>query len=115
MESTSQQTGSFDFLTSYVLQLLEEHGMGDLTDEQKRFYVPQLLSHVERRIGMALLPRLNDEQTEEFTRLANTDTTPEQWKAFWYGAFPQFEQEITQILADFSNSVKNILSKIGNA
>jgi hypothetical protein len=46
----------FDFLTEYVLELLKQNGLGNLSDEQKNAYVPQVLAPVEQRLGLELLP-----------------------------------------------------------
>lgn len=103
---------SFDFLTGYVLKLFEEHGLSDLTDEQKQLYVPQLLSHVERRIGIALLPKLSEADRERFVALSNAETSEEEWKSFWYESISAFEEEVKTVLTEFSDTVGKILSKI---
>ena len=102
----------FDFLTEYVLELLKQNGLGDLTDEQKKTYLPQLLSQVEERIGLELLPKLSDANMEAFAGLAEKETTtPEEWKAFWYAAIPNFEGELQAILTGFTDEVRGILAK----
>jgi hypothetical protein len=111
MQNTSTDN-SFDFLTGYVLQLFEEHGLSDLTEEQKQLYVPQLLSHVERRIGIVLLPKLSDEDRETFVSFTNKEASQEEWKTFWYEAIPTFEEDVKNVLTEFSDSVGKILTKI---
>jgi len=107
-----EQQAQFDFLTDYVLKLLEENGLGDLTDEQKSIYVPQLLGQVEQRLGLALTPKLSDAQLDEFTALVNKQgVAPAEWEAFWKGAIPTFEQDVQNVLLEFSGKVKEILGK----
>jgi len=107
-----EQQAQFDFLTDYVLKLLEENGLGDLTDEQKNVYVPQLLGQVEQRLGLALMPKLDDAQLEQFTALVNkSGAGPAEWEAFWKGAIPTFEQDVQNVLTEFGGKVKEILGK----
>lgn len=101
----------FDFLTEYVLDLLKQNGMEGLTDEQKNVYIPQLLATAEERIGMALLPKLSDEQLKTFSRMVETEgTTPEAWSAFWKGSVPNFEGEVKMVLKQFAEEVRGILT-----
>lgn len=102
---------NFNFLTEYVLKLLEENGMGDLSEEQKNIYVPQILGHVEQRLGMELLPKLNDAQMDELARLMNKETSAQEWSDFWHSNIPTFDDDVEQVLMEFSEKVKNILGR----
>jgi len=105
-----KNTHHFDFLIEYVLALLEENGI-ELTDDQKKIYVPQILAQVEMRLGLELLPKLSDDQKTTFAKLANTEgTSAESWRKFWYQALPSFEEDIKNVLIDFSEKVKQILA-----
>jgi len=103
---------NMDFLTEFVLKILEENSMGDLTAEQKNVYVPRLQAQLEERIGLELLPKLDKEQMENFVELTNRETaTPEEWKNFWYNSIPNFEEELQLVLVKFAEEVKKILTK----
>lgn len=99
-----------DFLIDFILSLLENNGI-ELTESQKKMYVPQLLAQVEARLGLQLLPKLNDAQKEKFAKLTNDKkTTPGEWKKFWY-AVSGFEEDVKSVLGDFAAKVKQGLGK----
>lgn len=101
----------FDFLTTYIEDLLTQVGLGALTDEQKKIYVPQFVSQVEERLGIELLPKLNRDHLAEFADLIErTGVTAEEWKTFWYGAIPNFDEEIKGILLQFAQEVRQIMT-----
>ncbi len=107
----AQDTHHFDFLTEYVLALLEENDI-ELTDDQKKMYVPQILAQLEMRLGLELLPKLSEAQKEKFAKMTNNENiSVEEWKKFWYGAVPTFEIDIKNTLITFAEKVKQILAK----
>lgn len=95
------------FLASFVEEALANSGLGKLTSEQKRQYVPQITALLEERIGLELLPKLSDTQMEDFAEMAaNESATAEEWKAFWEKNIPNFEGEMKRILTDFTKQVQ---------
>ncbi len=106
----AQTTHQFDFLIEYVLALLDENKI-ELSEEQKKIYVPQILAQVEMRLGSKLLPQLDGKQTDKFVKLSNNEnTTPEEWKNFWYESVPSFEEDVKDILVEFAEKTKQILA-----
>src|SRR3989344_8282873 len=80
--------------TSFLAQVAEQilaQNFGALSAEQKQQYTPTLVALLEERVGIELLPKLNDAQTEQFVDLAENDkTTPAEWRGFLSGAGPDF-------------------------
>mgnify|MGYP001559283188 CR=1 FL=1 len=106
----SQTTHQFDFLIEYVLALLEENKI-ELSEEQKKIYVPQILAQVEMRLGAKLLPKLDGKQTDRFVKLSNNEgASPEEWKAFWHESVPTFEEDVKNILTEFAEKTKQLLA-----
>lgn len=106
----SQTTHQFDFLIEYVLALLEENKI-DLSEEQKKIYVPQILAQVEMRLGVKLLPQLDGKQTDMFVKLSNNESaTPEEWKNFWHESVPTFDADVKDILVEFAEKTKQLLA-----
>lgn len=102
----------FDFLEGYVLKLLDDNGLGNLSDEQKGMYVPQLLTLLEERVGLKLLPLLDDKGLDEFNKILEQDSaTAETWKNFWYQNIPNFEDHIKDVLMEFADKVEQILAQ----
>lgn len=107
----AQTTHQFDFLIEYVLALLEENKI-EMSEEQKKVYVPQVLAQLEMRLGLKLLPKLDDKQKDKFIKLMNNESTAaEEWKSFWYDSAPTFEEDLKEVLVEFSEKTKQILSK----
>jgi len=105
-----QTTHQFDFLIEYVLALLEENKI-DLSEEQKKIYVPQILAQVEMRLGVKLLPKLDGKQTDRFVKLSNNEnTTPEEWKSFWHESTPTFAEDVKGVLVEFAEKIKQLLA-----
>ncbi|PIQ96255.1 MAG: hypothetical protein COV67_10535 [Nitrospinae bacterium CG11_big_fil_rev_8_21_14_0_20_56_8] len=102
----------FDILSNFVENLISN--VGDLSDEQKRFYVPQVTTLLEERIGLEMLPKLSEAHMEKYTELLEREsTTADEWKTFWEMAIPNFQGEIEKILVDFAKEAKEMLSAGG--
>ena len=105
-----EHTQQFNFLTEYLQTLIEELGLTAATDEQKKRYIPILQSQLEERIGLELLPKLNDEGLDTFTQMINKgNSTAEEWSTFWKNSIPHFQDEVERILRDYAQEAKQIL------
>ncbi|MBT3418770.1 MAG: hypothetical protein HN726_04285 [Candidatus Magasanikbacteria bacterium] len=99
-----------DFFDQFVLDALAAAGLKNLTDEQKRSFVPQIREQLEQYIGHRVLPLLDEKNQEMFVSLLQKeDTTKEEWFNFLKVSIPHFENNMVGILADFSKEVKQIL------
>ena len=106
----SKDASQFVFLIDYILKLLEDNKI-NLDEDQKKRYVPQMLAQLEVRLGLELIPKLNDAQKENFAKLVNDEkSTPEAWKKFWY-TVPSFEEDVKRVMTTFAERVREILSK----
>lgn len=102
----------FNFLTEYVIQLLEDNGFKDLNEKQKNVYIPQMQTRVEERLGLHFLPLLNESQTNKFAELVqnqNVDTNT--WQKFWQESISDFDEQVKLVLAGFAEEVKQILAR----
>lgn len=102
-----------DFLRQYVELLLEESGIAvSFTEKQREGYIVELLSLVEERIGIELVPKLSSQDMETFTDMVkNAAATPREWSDFWHAALSTFEQDLHAILLQFAEEFKTLLSK----
>lgn len=98
-----------DFLEEFVIKILDESGL-DLNDEQKKIYIPQIQSLLEERIGLVLMPKLSEEDREQFFKLVEDDVSAEDWTNFWTASIPNFEEELKNILTKFAEEVKQSLA-----
>lgn len=93
------------FLVQFVDEMLKETGLANLTPEQKQIYVPQMTALLEQRIGLKLVPQLDETQMQNLADLADKDASAEAWKTFWYNAIPNFEEQIKNILSEFAAQI----------
>lgn len=86
---------------------MRQGGFGVLSDEQMKQYAPTLAALIEERIGIELLPKLNEAQTKQMMDLTeNEQTTPKAWHDFWVAARPNFEEVVAGIVGEFSAEAK---------
>ncbi len=98
-----------DFFESTILSLFEQSGL-EMSDDQKRAYLPQFQVQLERRLSNDLTAKLSEDQLKQFVTLIDRpDTSPEQWSNFWHTAVPNFDEEIQKIVMAFSQEMKALL------
>lgn len=103
---------SYSFLEDFIMQVLEQSGLGELTEDNRQKYLPQLVAQAEYQIGLALMPKLNEEQAEEMGELMEAgDVTPEQWQNFWRLSVPDYDQVVQKVMEDFGKQCQQILKK----
>ena len=91
-----------DFLTRLAEQIIILAGLGPLTDEQKKQYLPTLVSLLEERIGLELMPLLDESGQERFAKLAGDQgTTAQSWQEFWSTHVPDFEERMMNMAGEF--------------
>lgn len=106
-------TQKFDFLSEFILALLKELNLGDMTDDELDVYMPKLLQQAEARLGAALLPLVPDSFGERFAALLDDDNaTRDEWSHFWHEAVPDFDDQVKNILKDFAQECSRILQPL---
>ena len=100
-----------DFFTGYVEEMLGKTDIGELSPEQKNVYIPQLVALLEERVGLELVPKLDDAQMKQFAELVDAETSADAWSKFWHEAVPNFQEEIKRILGDFAGKIQEILAR----
>ncbi len=103
----------FDFLSEYVNSLFDEIGLGDMNEMQKNVYIPRFTALLEERIGLTILPLLNQDQLTKFGEMLDDSSGADNqaWSEFWHGAIPDFDQKIAEILKEFAESAKALSDK----
>ncbi len=107
------QPQQFDFLKIFIEQVLDENGFDKLTEETRAQYVPLFISEAEKRLGLALTPKLSEAALEELADMAKAGgATAEALRDFWQKNIPEFETEVNKVLAAFTEEVKNTLETL---
>jgi hypothetical protein len=103
----------FDLLESFIHTVLDEAGFESLSEATRGQFVPMFVAEAERRLGLALLPLLNDNQAEQLADLANNEkTTAEDLANFWQQNVPNFQTVVEQTLAAFAEEFKKTLATV---
>lgn len=98
-----------NFFESTILSLLNETGM-NLTDDQKKVYLPQFQAQLEKRISNDLTAQLSESQIKQFVSLIDKpETSPEEWSNFWHTAIPNFDEELQKTVTAFASEMKALL------
>lgn len=106
-------TSQFDFLKQFIEHALDEAGFDTLTEETRGQYVPQFVAEAERRIGLALIPKLTESSATELQQLLEKDDlTPEEIRNFWTHNIPDFEVVVGDTLKSFARELKDTLANL---
>ena len=93
-------------LEEFVLNALNKQGFEKLKDADQEMFFPQYMAEAERRLGLAMAPYFTAESAEEFKKLSmKTDSTSEEWFAFWTKSVPNFMEVLNKTLADFATEL----------
>ncbi len=101
------------FLENYIMEVLQDSGLGKLSSANRQVYVPQLAAEAEHRLGLELLPKLDQEQAKKFSDMVSAEeSSPTVWQAFWKQAVPQFDTTVKSILKKFAEDCRKILARV---
>ena len=101
----------FDFLHSFIEQLFDENGLAGLTESARAEFVPMFVAEAQRRLGLALMPRLTEKQASELLALNGGAGSEEKLQAFWRRAVPDFDQLAEHTLTKFTDEFKKTLGQ----
>lgn len=108
MENTEQ----FDFLTVRIQEILDQNGFSDISEELRDQYVPQFVAEAQRRLGLAMMPFLDEKSAKELVQLVQSDASAEKMQEFWTWVVPNFEEVATKTLEDYAQEIKSIVSTL---
>lgn len=99
---------------------LDELGLGNATDEQKREFIEKAVETLEMRVGSRLAEDLTDEQIEEFEALTPAETDSPEVMAQKHQQMTQWLQEnhpnqdevITEEFDKLKNELKASLNSV---
>ena len=104
-------SSQIDFLAGYIEALFQQLGFSELSEEQKNVYIPRFTALLEERIGLELLPQLDEMQLDRFVELIDKRelSDAQTWSEFWHGAITNFDEKVGNILKEFSLSAKSLV------
>lgn len=103
----------FTFLHQYIERLIDESGAFDsLSEDTRAEFIPQFIAEAERRIGLSVLPRLDEAGAQEFATLVQKEgVTPEELSAFWYAKVPDLDMLMQRTLEEFAAEFKQAVAE----
>ncbi|MFA7245525.1 MAG: DUF5663 domain-containing protein [Candidatus Magasanikbacteria bacterium] len=108
-----QEIAQFDFLKVFIEKTLDEAGFENLSEETRAAYVPQFIAEAERRLGLALIPKLDESAVKELESLLKRENfSPEDLQQFWLNNVTNFQATVEQTLLDFKGELKDIVSTL---
>ena len=101
-----------EFIEVFVDELLNAPEFANITDETRAEYKPQLVAEAERRIGLAVLPLLDEAGAEAFTRiLQSEDPAPADMEEFLRTHVPNIDDVMQKTLKRFAEEFKKLSSE----
>ena len=94
-----------------VLGILSQHGFENLSESDQQAFFPQFVAEAERRLGLAVLPLLDEEAAKEFEKKLHEEESADQWYAFWSKYVPNFNELIDDTLEKFGSEVAAVMPK----
>lgn len=95
-----------NFLEEYVLKVLTDNGFKNLSEENRRLFLPQFVAEAEKRLGLAVVPLLSKEAVEQLAKMAQKETAPEEWWNFYNTNVPNFPELVKSVLEKYAMEVK---------
>lgn len=87
-------------------KFMNELGLGDLPEAEKRDFMEQAERELEVRVGHAIGLDLSDEQMDEFDRI----TDPDNASAWLKRNVPNFRETVQQVFQKFKTELKQELA-----
>lgn len=102
-----------DFLYAFIEDQLEKNGFGDVDEETKTAYINRFLAELHRRLGVAVMPHLNEESAKELGALLESESvSPVNLEMFWKNNVTNFDTIVAKVLDDFSLEMKKTFADI---
>lgn len=98
------------FLEEYAEKVLFDLGIANLTEIERKRFLPNIVTNLELRLGDALLPHVPDSSAPEFRSLMEKEAMPDEWMSFWKKTVPDFELLVTRVLKEFAEESKTIIA-----
>lgn len=95
-----------DVIQDFVAEVLQNHGFNYLPADEQKQYLLQFSVEAERRIGIALRPKLTEKSAKEFEKLVdNPDSTPKEWNEFWETNLPGYTEIVKSVLHAYAEEL----------
>ncbi len=84
-----------------------------LSSDEVEALVRYSLSEFERRLGVFLLPKLQDEADVSAwtTLLENEDSSADDWVRFWLDKLPQLREDINRLSDEFIARIRSLADR----
>ncbi len=106
-------SSQFDFLDSQIQKLLDDNGFAEMGEGVRSEYAPQLVAEAQRRLGLAVLPLLSEQNAEELAEiLDNENLDAAALRDFWTRAVPNFESVVDTTLQNFASEFQQIFGSL---
>lgn len=90
-------------MQAYVDTLMERAGFASLPADLRQEYSDKIVIEANRRVGLTLLPLLNETSLKAFQKLmASSDATPAEAMTFFEKNIPDFQSKVQLALEEFA-------------
>jgi hypothetical protein len=89
--------------------LMEELGLADLPQDKQEQLLVKMTEVLLKRIFVETMDKLNDQAKDEYEKLVDQESTPEQVETFLKTNIPDYESLVQKIIGDFKVEMKGNL------
>ncbi len=91
--------------TQIEKSLIEEMGLGDLSEEKQQELTDKMLKALLKRIYVEATEKLSEEDRAFFAQMLDRDASPEEIEEFLQEKIPDFVVMVKEILAGFKEEM----------
>lgn len=89
--------------------LMEELGLADLPQDKQEQLLVKMTEVLLKRIFVETMDKLSDQAKEEYEKMVDQESTPEQVEKFLTANIPDYENVVQKIIGDFKKEMKSDL------
>ncbi|MFA6047530.1 MAG: DUF5663 domain-containing protein [Parcubacteria group bacterium] len=86
--------------------LLEELGLGGLSEEKQDELLAKMIEVVMKRILIETIEKLDEKSRDEYARMVETQAAPEELEKFLKEKIPDYDAMVKKIVDDFKEEMK---------
>jgi hypothetical protein len=89
--------------------LMEELGLADLPQDKQEQLLVKMTEVLLKRIFVETMDKLNEQARDEYEKLIDQESTPDQVETFLKTNIPTYESLVQKIIDDFKTEMKSNL------
>ncbi len=100
-----------NYIRSFIKEVIKQAGLNDMPEDFLQEYEERLTIEAQKRLGLAAIKELNDEDTAALAKIAEeSNNDPQKIQEFLASHIDNFEEKMAKVLAEFGKEVINAIN-----